>query len=162
MAEDWQNGDSSVAIIRHAPTSYRVSAGESLWSISLKLGMPMWRIMDANEGLTTDNLEAGMNLVIPSKNDLLVLPVIPNKRIVIDISSQHMTIYENGEVRNSYVVSTGISSSPTMAGIFQIQTHEINAYASNWDLYMPHFLGIYEALPRPWSNLSVAYSSQPA
>ncbi len=147
VAEDWQNGDSPIAIIRHAPTSYRVSSGESLWSISLKLGMPMWRIMDANEGLTTDNLEAGMNLVIPSKNDLLVLPVIPNKRIVIDISSQHMTVYENGEVRNSYVVSTGISSSPTMAGIFQIQTHEINAYASNWDLYMPHFLGIYEAWP---------------
>ena len=147
VAEDWQNGDSPIAIIRHTPTTYRVSAGESLWSISLKLGMPMWRIMDANEGLTTGNLEAGMNLVIPSKNDLLVLPVVPNKRIVIDISSQRMTVYENGEVRSSYIVSTGIASSPTMAGVFQIQTHELNAYASNWDLYMPHFMGIYEAWP---------------
>jgi hypothetical protein len=34
-----------------------------------------------------------------------------------------------------------------MTGVFQIQTHEINAYASNWDLYMPHFMGIYEAWP---------------
>ncbi|MCB2209534.1 peptidoglycan binding domain-containing protein [bacterium] len=147
IIDDWQAGRSPVAIVHHAPTTYNVSGGESLWSISLKLGMPMWYIMDANEGLTMENLEAGMTLTIPSKNDLLPLPVVPNKRIVIDISSQSMTVYENDAVRNTYVVSTGVSNSPTMAGIFQIQTHEINAYASNWDLYMPHFMGIYEAWP---------------
>lgn len=147
VAEDWRNGLAPIVIVQHAPTSYQVSNGESLWSISLKLGMPMWRIMGVNEGLTTSNIEAGMVLTIPSKNDLLPLPVIPNKRIVVDISSQRMTVYENGEVRNTYVVSTGIASSPTMAGVFQVQTHEINAYASNWDLYMPHFMGIYEAWP---------------
>jgi LysM repeat protein len=147
IIDDWQAGRSPVAIIHHAPTTYYVSSGESLWSISLKLGIPMWYIMDANEGLTVDNLEAGMTLTIPSKNDLLPLPVVPNKRIVIDISSQSMTVYENGAVRNTYVVSTGVADSPTMAGVFQIQTHELNAYASNWDLYMPHFMGIYEAWP---------------
>lgn len=147
IIDDWQAGRSPVAIVHHAPTTYQVSSGESLWSISLKLGMPMWYIMDANPGLTVDNLEAGMTLTIPSKNDLLPLPVVPNKRVVIDISSQNMMVYENGAVLNTYVVSTGVSDSPTMAGIFQIQTHEINAYASNWDLYMPHFMGIYEAWP---------------
>ena len=147
VIEDWQNGLDPIVIVQHAPTTYRVSAGESLWAISLKLGMPMWRIMRVNEGLTTSNIEAGMVLTIPSKNDLLPLPVIPNKRIVVDLSSQRMTVYEDGEVRNAYIVSTGIANSPTMAGVFQVQTHEINAYASNWDLYMPHFLGIYEAWP---------------
>ena len=143
----WQSGETQTLIIHHAPTTYQVGAGESLWGISLKLGMPMWRIMNANEGLTTSNLETGMVLTIPSKNDLLPLPVVPNKRIVIDISEQRMTVYEDGQLIHTYIVSTGISNSPTMAGIFQIQTHEINAYASNWDLYMPHFLGIYEAWP---------------
>ena len=143
----WQSGEVATLIVHHAPTTYQVGAGESLWGISLKLGMPMWRIMNANEGLTTSNLETGMVLTIPSKNDLLPLPVVPNKRIVIDISEQRMTVYENGELIHTYIVSTGISNSPTMAGIFQIQTHEINAYASNWDLYMPHFMGIYEAWP---------------
>ncbi len=143
----WQSGEVQTLIVHHAPTTYQVGAGESLWGISLKLGMPMWRIMNANEGLTTSNLETGMVLTIPSKNDLLPLPVVPNKRIVIDISEQRMTVYEDGQLIHTYVVSTGISNSPTMAGIFQIQTHEINAYASNWDLYMPHFLGIYEAWP---------------
>ncbi len=147
IIDDWQAGRTPVAIVHHAPTTYYVNAGESLWSISLKLGMPMWSIMDANDGLTVDNLEAGMTLTIPSKNDLLPLPVVPNKRIVIDISSQRMTVYENGAVRNTYVVSTGVADSPTMAGVFQVQTHELNAYASNWDLYMPHFMGIYEAWP---------------
>jgi lipoprotein-anchoring transpeptidase ErfK/SrfK len=107
----------------------------------------MYHIMEANEGLTTNNVSAGMILNIPSKDILLPLPVIPNKRILVDISEQRMTVYENGKVRNSYVVSTGVSNSPTMPGIFQVQSHEINAYASNWDLYMPHFMGIYEAWP---------------
>jgi LysM repeat protein len=147
LIEGWQNGQTPSVTIDHLPTTYLVSQGESLWSISLKLGMPLWYIMDANPGLTMNNLRSGMELTIPSKNILLPLPPVPNKRIVIDISTQRMTVYENGEIRNTHIVSTGVADSPTMAGIFQIQTHELNAYASNWDLYMPHFLGIYEAWP---------------
>ncbi len=147
IIEGWREGKIRQIIIQHDPTTYQVSPGESLWSISLKLGMPMYHIMEANEGLTQDNISSGMVLDIPSKDILLPLPVVSNKRIVIDISEQRMTVYEDGEIRNNYVVSTGISNSPTMAGIFQIQTHELNAYASNWDLYMPHFMGIYEAWP---------------
>lgn len=144
----WAEDETMLAIIRHNPTTYHVDSGETLWAISLKVEIPMWYIMNANEGLTANNLEAGMDLVIPSKNDLLPLPVVPDKRIVIDISAQHMTVYEDGQVWASYVVSTGMDDSPTMTGIFQVQTHELDAYASNWDLYMPHFLGIYEA----WSG----------
>ncbi|HEX9012231.1 MAG TPA: L,D-transpeptidase, partial [Anaerolineaceae bacterium] len=29
----------------------------------------------------------------------------------------------------------------------QVQTHELNAYADIWSLWMPHWLGIYEAWP---------------
>jgi len=143
----WQEGKIPQLMVKHNPTTYTVIPGESLWSISLKLGMPMYHIMAENEGLTTNNLNTGMVLNIPSKNILLPLPVVQNKRIVVDISEQRMTVYENGEIRNTYIVSTGVSDSPTMAGIFQVQTHELNAYASNWDLYMPHFMGIYEAWP---------------
>lgn len=147
IIDGWLQGNTTQSIIQHDPTTYEVNSGESLWAISLKLGMPMYHIMEANEGLTTNNVSAGMTLNIPSKDILLPLPVVPNKRIVVDISEQRMTVYENSEVRNTYVVSTGVSNSPTMPGIFQVQSHEINAYASNWDLYMPHFMGIYEAWP---------------
>jgi hypothetical protein len=147
LQQTWLDQGTLHAEVHHEPTTYSVGVGQSLWAISLELGMPMWFIMDANPGLTANNITAGMNLTIPSKNVLLPLPVVQNKRIVIDISEQRMTVYENGQVRNTHIVSTGVSDSPTMAGIFQIQTHEINAYASNWDLYMPHFMGIYEAWP---------------
>jgi hypothetical protein len=32
-----------------------------------------------------------------------------------------------------------------MVGVFQVLEHEISAYASLWDLHMPHFLSIYQA-----------------
>ena len=147
MIESWNDGQTPMITVYHDPTTYQVNPGESLWSISLKLGMPLWFIMDANPDLTIDNLTAGMELTIPSKNILVPLPPVPNKKIVISISEQRMTVYEDDNVRNTYIVSTGVEDSPTMAGIFQIQTHELNAYASNWDLYMPHFMGIYEAWP---------------
>jgi LysM repeat protein len=147
LIESWQAGQSPTIAVYYKPTTYQVSQGESLWSISLKLGMPLWYLIDANPGLSIDTISAGMNLTIPSKNILLPLPPVPNKRIVVDISTQRMTVYEDGEIRNTHIISTGVSDSPTMAGIFQVQSHELNAYASNWDLYMPHFLGIYEAWP---------------
>ena len=147
IIEGWGAGKTPLVTVYHNPTSYTVSPGESLWSISLKLGMPMWYIMEANPGLTIETLSVGMNLAIPSNNVLLPLPVVPNKRIVVDISEQRMTVYEDGQIRDTHIVSTGMDDSPTMAGVFQVQTHELNAYASNWDLYMPHFLGIYEAWP---------------
>ena len=147
IIQGWKEGKLSQLIVAHEPTTYLVNPGESLWAISLKLGMPMYHIMNANEGLTMTNVASGMELDIPSKDILLPLPVVPNKRIVVDISEQRMTVYENGEVRNTYIISTGVSDSPTMPGVFQVQTHELNAYASNWDLYMPHFMGIYEAWP---------------
>jgi len=143
----WQEGEPLTIAVLHNPTTYKVNVGETLWSISLKLGMPLWHILDANPGLTINNLSSGMVLDIPSKNVLLPLPPVPEKRIIIDISEQRMRVYENGQVIRTHVVSTGVSDSPTMAGIFQVQSHEINAYASNWDLFMPHFLGIYEAWP---------------
>ncbi|NTW44855.1 MAG: L,D-transpeptidase, partial [Anaerolineaceae bacterium] len=112
-----------------------------------KVGIPYWKIQEANPGTSIIGIGPGQELTIPSKNDLLPLPVVPGKRVVISISEQHMWIYENRELRSEHVISTGIDRSPTLPGFFQIQTHEINAYASNWDLWMPNFLGIYEAVP---------------
>lgn len=147
LIESWQTGQTPLVTIYHQPTTYQVGQGESLWSISLKLGMPLWYIIEANPGLTMNNLVAGMELTIPSKNVLLPLPAVPNKRIIISISEQRMTVFEDGNIRNTHIISTGMADSPTMAGVFQVQTHVLNAFASNWDLYMPHFLGIYEAWP---------------
>jgi lipoprotein-anchoring transpeptidase ErfK/SrfK len=58
-----------------------------------------------------------------------------------------MWVYERGVVRWEWVISTGVWDSPTMPGVFQILSHHVSAYAGNWDLDMPYFMGIYETVP---------------
>lgn len=143
----WENGGVYTIFLRHKPTEYTVSYGENLISIGFKVGMPYWKIQEANPGTSIFGVYGGQELVIPSKNEMLPYPPVLGKRIVISITEQHMWVYENFELKSEHVISTGMSNSPTLPGVFQIQTHEINAYASNWDLWMPHFMGIYEAVP---------------
>ena len=147
LAESFQQGAAATLIVRHRPTTYTVQPGETLLKIGWKLGIPYWMIVRANPGLDQNSLVAGQQLTIPSKDELLPLPVVPNKRVVISISKQRLWMYQDGQLLSEHVISTGIDRSPTQPGIFQVQTHELNAYASVWDLYMPHFLGIYEAWP---------------
>jgi lipoprotein-anchoring transpeptidase ErfK/SrfK len=92
-------------------------------------------------------LHGGQTLTIPSKDDLLPLPVVASKRIVISISEQRLWMQQDGGTIAKHIISTGIDRSPTQPGIFQVQSHDPNAYASVWDLHMPDFLGIYEAWP---------------
>jgi LysM repeat protein len=134
-------------VVKHLPTSYAVQAGDTLIKIGWKVEMPYWRIIQANPGIDPDKLVTGQELTIPSKDDLLPLPVDLHKRIVLSISKQHLWAYQDGQLVSEHIISTGIDRSPTQPGVFQVQTHEKNAYASVWDLYMPNFLGIYEAWP---------------
>jgi lipoprotein-anchoring transpeptidase ErfK/SrfK len=135
-------------VITYRPTTYTAQGGESLAAIGFRHGLPTWKIQEYNP--TTSPylaLPAGTEIALPPKDAMLLLPVVPNKRIVISISEQHMWTYENGALRSEHVVSTGIARSPTLPGLFQVLSHIENAYASRWDLWMPHFLGIYDALP---------------
>lgn len=147
LAEALRAGRPYTVTITHLPTTYRVQPGDTLLKIGWKLGMPFWMIAQANPGVDPEAIQAGTELVIPAKTDLLPLPVIPNKRIVISISEQRLRVFQDGQRIGQHVISTGIDRSPTQPGVFQVQTHDPNAYASVWDLYMPHFLGIYEAWP---------------
>jgi lipoprotein-anchoring transpeptidase ErfK/SrfK len=65
-----------------------------------------------------------------------------SKYILVDISEQHMYVYEGDALVYSFVVSTGIENS-TRVGTFAVQTKLPNAYASTWNLWMPNWLGIY-------------------
>jgi len=140
-------GQQALMMVSHTPTTYTVQPGETLIAISWKVGIPYWMIQQANPEIDPDALQAGQSLTIPSKDELLPLPVLPNKRIVINIGEQRLRVYQNGQQISEHVISTGINRSPTQPGVFQVQTHQPEAYASVWDLTMPDFLGIYEAWP---------------
>lgn len=147
LTERWQTGQAYTVIIRHPPTLYDVQAGDTLLKIAWNTGIPFWVILQANPGMDMENIPEGQAIKLPSKNDLLSYPVVVGKRLVLSITDQRLRVFENGSQIKEFVISTGIDRSPTQPGIFQVQTHELEAYASVWDLYMPHFIGIYEAWP---------------
>jgi lipoprotein-anchoring transpeptidase ErfK/SrfK len=141
------SGEAVILRVKYHPSSYVVQPTDSMVTISFKLGMPYWKIHEVNPAVAVRGLVMGETIVAPPADAMLPLPVVDNKRIVISITQQRMWVYQDGELIREHVVSTGMSGSPTLPGIFQVQWRYLNAYGSRWDLWMPHFLGIYEASP---------------
>jgi lipoprotein-anchoring transpeptidase ErfK/SrfK len=65
-----------------------------------------------------------------------------SKYILVDLSEQHMYVYENDALIYSFVASTGINGG-TRIGNFAVQSKIPSAYGSTWDIWMPDWLGIY-------------------
>lgn len=131
--------------VYHRDRQHVVRAGETIISIAWDYGVPYLYIVQANGGL--ENVSIGQTITIPSPDNFLPYEVVPDKRIVVSISQQRAWVYENGGLKWEWVVSTGIADSPTWPGIYQIISHEPNAYAGNWDLWMPQFMGVYQPIP---------------
>ncbi len=147
LAEAFKSRQPEVRLrINHGEREHVVQAGETLSSIAFNYGMPYPWIQAANPG-TGDALFVGDRLRIPSPDVFLPLPVVENKRIIVSLSKQRVQVFENGQLKWDWPASTGIASSPTSPGVFQIQTHEELAYASIWNLYMPWFMGVYRVAP---------------
>jgi len=142
-----QNATEATVRVWHRETTYSVRPGQTLAAIAEEVGIPYPYIQAVNPGVNVDALSVGQMLTLPSKDVLVPLPPVPHKRIVISRGQQHLWAYENGQVVFDWVVSTGLPSSPTALGVFQVQSHEENAYAQQWNLYMPHFMGFYHPGP---------------
>jgi LysM repeat protein len=138
---------SASATLVHPPRPYMVLRGDTLMSIAAKFGYPAWRLVEANPDIDIDRLQPGQEITIPTIDLLFPLPLIRDQRIVVDISEQHLYAYEGDTLVHDFIASTGIRSSPTITGTFQVLSKEEEAYASNWDLHMPHFVAVYESAP---------------
>jgi lipoprotein-anchoring transpeptidase ErfK/SrfK len=64
------------------------------------------------------------------------------KYILVDISEQHMYVYQGNSLIYSFVASTGMNNA-TRVGTFAVQSKIPNAYGSTWNIWMPNWLGIY-------------------
>jgi lipoprotein-anchoring transpeptidase ErfK/SrfK len=104
-------------------------------------------LVETNPDIDTSALHPGQEIAIPSIDILFPYPLITEQRIVVDISDLHLYAYEGEALIYDFPCSTGIDSSPTIPGTFQILSKEENAYASSWDLWMPHFMGVYHSGP---------------
>jgi len=137
----------ATAVLAHPPRTYVVQPGDTLMSIARAHGFPAWRLVEANPDIATDDLHPGQEIVIPSIDILFPLPLVTEQRIIVDISDLHLYAYEEEALIYDFPCSTGIDSSPTLPGTFQILSKEETAYASSWDLWMPHFMGVYHSGP---------------
>lgn len=138
-------GGSAAIRVYHNEVQHAVQPGETIISIAWEYGIPYPYVQAANPG--DDALSVGQMITLPSRDVLLPLPIVAGKRIEVSIPEQRVRVYENGALKWDWIASTGINSSPTWTGVYQILSHEPNAYASNWDLWMPDFMGVYHPIP---------------
>ena len=132
-------------ILKHLPRTHVVQAGETMMTIGYKYGIPYLYISELNPGV--ESLSVGQTINLPPADAFLLLPVVPNKRITVSISEQRVIAYEDGAVKWDWKASTGIASSPTWPGVYQVLEHVEDAYAAVWNLQMPKFIGIYRPIP---------------
>ena len=130
--------------------THTVAVGENLFRIALRYGLTTKELAVAN-GITNPNsVYVGQVLRIPAPGQSLGPAPAPvarvagsGKRIVVSISRQHLWAYNGSREVYSFVASTGLSTSPTKQGTFQVLDKIPNAYAGQWNLQMPYWLGIY-------------------
>lgn len=78
------------------------------------------------------------------QNDSVDVPVnySGGKFILVDISDQHMYVYEGETLVYSFIASTGMNNA-TRTGTFSVLDKIPNAYGATWNIWMPNWLGIY-------------------
>ena len=142
----FETGGGAVELhLTHFPHTYIIQPGDTLTTVAAQFGMPPGLIAEANPDIDPNRLHVGQGLAIPAEDVLRPYASIPGKRIVISTAEQRMRVYENDELLHDWPVSTGLTSSPTYTGHFQVLSKQENAYASQWDLWMPHFIAVYRA-----------------
>jgi len=130
--------------------AYIVQRGDTLFNIATRYGLTTAQLAAANNIFNPSLIYAGQTLVIPgvdSVSDSGPAPLASTggQLILIDISEQHMYVYDGGALIYSFVVSTGEPGRETRPGSYSVLNKLPNAYASTWDLWMPNWLGIYWA-----------------
>ena len=135
----------------HASTTHTVQPGETLTAIAMRYGVTLWTLVQVNSIANPSRIFPGRTLVIPRASSLAPASAPASsttgggKRIVVDLSEQHLYAYQGEAPVYSFVASTGMPGAQTSTGTFRVLDKIPNAYASTWGLQMPHWLGIYWA-----------------
>jgi LysM repeat protein len=134
----------TAAEIYHPPLTYTVDFGDTFYDIAYGFGFPQWHLEQANPDVEPGQIDVGQVLTIPSLDVLFPHPLVDHKRIEIDLPTQTLYAFEDNTQIFEFKVSSGISSTPTIAGQFQVLFKEEAAFAQRWSLDMPYFMGFYE------------------
>lgn len=143
--------------IRYRTSTYEVQSGDTGYGIARRTGVPFTLMQQANPRRDWDAMLSPGDLVnLPSPDEVVPLDPVPNKRIIVDLETQTLWAYENGQLVFNWLISSGMDRAPTSPGIYQILSHEETAVGSSvelcgdnscgsWTMYW--FMGIYEVSP---------------
>jgi LysM repeat protein len=138
-------GDSRVVTrVLHPSFTYTVKGGDTFFDIAYNHGFPQWHLEKANPEVDPGLIDIGQVLVIPSLDTLFPHPLVEGKRIEIDLPTQTLRAFEEEVMVFELKISSGISTTPTLQGQFQVLFKEEMAFAPRWRLDMPYFMGFYE------------------
>lgn len=132
-----------------APTEprkqYVVKSGEILSQIGLKLGINWRAFVDVNDIPNPNSIYAGMVLQIPTAAEaakygpLIPAVVAPGARVgvgrefVVVLGTQRAYAYEDGVLKHTAVISSGLPDTPTVTGDFKIRLKVRSQTMSGFD-----------------------------
>ncbi|MGC9468515.1 MAG: LysM peptidoglycan-binding domain-containing protein, partial [Anaerolineae bacterium] len=122
--------------------TYTVHRGDTLTQIAARFGTTVAHIARLNGIANPSQIYVGQVLRLKGTAPA---PSGVGKLIVVDLSEQHLYAFEGDQLVYSFVASTGAAPYYTRAGEYRIQSKIPNAYGSTWNIWMPHWLGIYWA-----------------
>jgi LysM repeat protein len=143
--------------VRYRTSTYTVQSGDNGYRIARRTGVPFYLVQQANPNRDWDALlSVGEVINLPSRDEVVPLDPVPNKRIIVDLETQTLYAYENGQLVFNWQISSGMDQAPTSPGIYQILGHQDTATGSSVELCgdnscgswtMHWFMGIYEVVP---------------
>ena len=125
--------------------TYVVRPGDTLTQIARRFNTTAFALAQSNGIADPSSIRVGQVLRVPRlASGVLVVSGGP-RRILIDLSEQHLYAFEGDALIYSFVCSSGRPPYYTRTGQFQVQSKIPNAYGGTWNIWMPHWLGIYWA-----------------
>ena len=138
-------GADSSATTGHPTTTgstYVVRPGDRLSQIAQRFGTTTAALVRLNGIANPSLIHVGQVLRLSGEAPA---PSGGGKRIVINLSEQHLYAYKGNRLVYSFVASSGAAPTYTRIGQFRVQRKIPNAYGAAWNIWMPHWLGIYWA-----------------
>lgn len=123
--------------------TYVVRPGDTLSKIAQRFGTTASALSRLNGIANPSAIYAGQ--VLRLSGSVPAVAAGGTKRIVMDLSEQHLYAYEGERLVYSFVASSGRAPSYTKAGEFRVQSKIPKAYGAAWNIWMPFWLGIYWA-----------------
>ena len=123
--------------------TYTVQPGDTLSKIAQRFRTTPGELARLNGVVNPGTIYVGQVLRLSS-----AVPAVQpgtGKRIIMDLSEQHLYAYQGEQLVFSFVASSGVAPTYTAAGEFRVQSKVLNAYGSTWNIWMPYWLGIYWA-----------------